>query len=173
MSTTSPKRNPSRMPCFTQTLTRQPVGDDESGSAERTLPSESSSRSRRKTSRASSRGALAPCSNSVVMRSARVLMNRWGKPSRLASYSRRCSKHLQVLEHAHHLLARGRARRDHRQPIVLVEQPPRGHRRLHRGRVGFDEVHLAERQGPRGEGARPRVNPALTPLHALRHLRGG
>ena len=27
MSTVSPKRNPSRMPCFTQVLTRQPVGD--------------------------------------------------------------------------------------------------------------------------------------------------
>src|SRR5882762_2586218 len=37
MSTMSPKRNPSRMPCFTQTLTRQPVGDDASGSAEREL----------------------------------------------------------------------------------------------------------------------------------------
>ena len=32
----SPNLNPSRMPCLTQVLTRQPVGDDASGSADRT-----------------------------------------------------------------------------------------------------------------------------------------
>src|SRR6266850_1464008 len=171
MSTTSPKRNPSRMPCFTQTLTRQPVGDDASGSAERTVPSESSSRRRRNASRASSRGAFEPCSNRRVMRSARVLMNPWGEPSRLASYTRRRSKHLQVLQHAHHLLARGRARRDHRQPVVLLEQPHRRHRRLHRHWVGLDEVHLAERQQPRVQAARRRVVVVLGQLHDVRHLR--
>src|SRR5258705_6005461 len=124
MSTTSPKRNPSRMPCYTQTLTRQPVGDDASGSAERTVPSDSSSRRRRKASRASSRGALEPCSNRRVMRSARVLMNLWGEPSRLASYTRRRSKHLEALQHPHHPLARRPAPAGPRQPGVLPQQPP-------------------------------------------------
>src|SRR5258705_12532408 len=107
MSTTSPKRNPRRMPCFTQTLTRQPVGDDGSGSAERTLPSESSSRKRRNASRASSRGALLPCSNSVVMVVASDIDG--------GLHPRRGAEHLQVLQHVHHLLARGGAWRGPRQ----------------------------------------------------------
>ena len=52
MSTTSPKQKPTRMPCFTQTLTRQPVGEDGSGSAARTRPAASSARSRANVSRA-------------------------------------------------------------------------------------------------------------------------
>src|SRR5438128_1607786 len=125
MSTMSPKRKPRRMPCFTQTLTRQPVGEEASGSAARTLPSDSSSRKRRKTWRASSRGGLLPCSKSVVMCWARALMDVAGltKPAlpRPGSYAGGGAKHLQVLQDPHHFLARGRARRDERQSIVLVE----------------------------------------------------
>src|SRR5215218_4232916 len=111
MSTTSPKRKPSRMPCFTQALTRQPVGDEGSGSAARTLPNESSSRKRRNTSRASSRDALLPCSNKVVTRSASVLMN----------------PEFEVLQHADDFLACGGTGRNKRQPVGLLEQSHRGH----------------------------------------------
>ena len=58
-ATTSPQRNPTRMPCLTQGLTRQPVGDDGSGSAARTRPAASSVRRSAKAPRASSRSASA------------------------------------------------------------------------------------------------------------------
>src|ERR1700753_871118 len=48
-----PRRKPSRMPCLTQALTRQPVGCDASGSAERRVPASRASRSCRKALRAS------------------------------------------------------------------------------------------------------------------------
>src|SRR5688572_27321802 len=67
MSTTSPNRKPRRMPCFTQTLTRQPVGDAESGSADRTRPADRPSRSSRNAPRAASRDAALPCSKSSEM----------------------------------------------------------------------------------------------------------
>src|SRR5436190_18090287 len=39
-STRSPQRNPTRIPCFTHVLTRQPVGADASGSAARPRPAD-------------------------------------------------------------------------------------------------------------------------------------
>ena len=60
-STRSPQRNPTRIPCFTQVLTRQPVGADASGSAARTRPADSSSRSAANTDRLSLLSADAPC----------------------------------------------------------------------------------------------------------------
>ena len=50
--TVSPKRKPSRMPCLTQVLTRQPDGDAASGSAARTSPRPSARCSSKNASRA-------------------------------------------------------------------------------------------------------------------------
>ena len=60
-STRSPQRKPTRMPCFTHVLTRHPVGVDSSGSAARTRPLASDSRSIAKTDRLSVLSADAPC----------------------------------------------------------------------------------------------------------------
>src|SRR5688572_20475013 len=60
-SSRSPHRNPTRIPCFTHVLTRQPVGADASGSAARTRPADISSRSFAKTDRLSLLSAAAPC----------------------------------------------------------------------------------------------------------------
>src|ERR1700722_4876940 len=52
-SSRTPRRNPSRMPCFTQALTRQPVGELGSGEAERSCPDSRAARSERKAGMAS------------------------------------------------------------------------------------------------------------------------
>src|SRR5712691_3010498 len=56
----SPNLNPSRMPCFTQVFTRQPIGLEASGSAARTSPDDSASRRRANAARAVARSADAP-----------------------------------------------------------------------------------------------------------------
>src|SRR5262245_51758783 len=54
MSTIAPMRKPSKMPFFTQVLTRQPVGEDGSSSAARTSPRLSASLKARNSARCSS-----------------------------------------------------------------------------------------------------------------------
>ena len=54
MSTIPPMRNPSRIPFFTHGLTRQPVFEDESGSAARTAPVFSASLRRANSAKCSS-----------------------------------------------------------------------------------------------------------------------
>ena len=60
----SPERKPSRMPCLTQALTRQPVGAAASGSAARTLPADSAARSRSNAARARCRPPPSGCAAS-------------------------------------------------------------------------------------------------------------
>ena len=67
MSTTSPNLKPRRIPCFTQVLTRQPIGLDASGSAARTSPADNASRSFPKTTRAARRSASAPAAASSLI----------------------------------------------------------------------------------------------------------
>src|ERR1700733_9476656 len=52
ISSSAPRRKPSRIPCLTQAFTRQPVGEAASGSAARTSPASSAERSARKVVRA-------------------------------------------------------------------------------------------------------------------------
>src|SRR5262249_48448801 len=63
----SPNLKPSRMPCFTQVLTRQPSGAAASGAAARPAPEESASRSPANAARARSRSADAPAVTSSLM----------------------------------------------------------------------------------------------------------
>ena len=65
---------------------------------------------------------------------------------------------------------KGVARRHERETIVLVEQSHRRHRRLHGNRIGFDEVHLDERQQPVVQLPGARVVAALAQLDDLGHL---
>ena len=77
-STMSPNLKPRRMPCFTQVLTRQPSGLDASGSAARTAPDDSASRSCAKAARAASRSADAPAATRALMSVSSMLVNgRW------------------------------------------------------------------------------------------------
>src|SRR4051812_33598204 len=78
MSTTPPIRNPRRMPFFTQALTRQPVGEDESGSAARILPSLSAILNWPKTSKC----CFVYCSGLLSKRSSILACNS-GAPDRL------------------------------------------------------------------------------------------
>src|SRR5438874_288982 len=63
----SPNLNPSRMPCFTQVFTRQPIGLEASGSAARTSPEESAARRRANAARAAARSADAPAATRDVI----------------------------------------------------------------------------------------------------------
>src|SRR6185436_1137733 len=142
MSTVSPNLKPSRMPCLTHAFTRQPVGAEGSGDAARTSPADSASRSRVKTARALVRSAAVPAATSASTSAWRV--NGSGR-RRSASYQRRLDE-AEFVEHACDLLLRVLARRAHRQAVALLDEAHRRHRRLHRHRVGFDEVDLHQRQ---------------------------
>src|SRR4029077_11468048 len=58
----SPNLKPSRIPCLTHVFTRQPTGDDGSGSAARTSPADSAARRSTNIARADSLSAEAPAS---------------------------------------------------------------------------------------------------------------
>src|SRR3954471_23902464 len=58
----SPNLKPSRIPCFTHVFTRQPTGDEASGSAARTSPADSAARSFSNIARADSLSADVPAS---------------------------------------------------------------------------------------------------------------
>src|SRR5450432_2986085 len=107
----SPNLKPSRMPCFTQRLTRQPIGLDASGSAARTWPDDNASRSRANTARASSRSADAPAATRLLMSVSSMRLR--SLASRLALHE----GHVQEPErfqHVENLLLRLRLRRHHR-----------------------------------------------------------
>ena len=180
MSTMSPKRKPSRMPCFTQTLTRQPVGD-----ARRARPR---ARVRRTARRAAERTPRAPRPSGA----AAALLEESGDPVarwscegqaelarqsafRTASTVRRAPRRRAASAAA----ARARsapscaaARRHERQAVALLDQPHRRHRRLARDRIGLDEVHLNERQQPVVQLARAGEVASLAQLDDLRHSAG-
>ena len=162
MSTTSPKRKPSRMPCFTQTLTRQPVGDDGIGLGGAHAPG----RQLRAQPRERLAGRVLRRGGALLEERGDLLLARSRHDARAAAPSRRscCSTR-------HHLLARRRARRHQRQPIALLDEPHRRHRRLARDRIGLDEVDLDERQQPVVQLARAGEVALLAQLDDLRHLR--
>ena len=172
MSTMSPKRKPSRMPCFTQALTRQPVGDDGIGLRRAHLAG------RQLVAQAQERLAR------LLPRRAASLLEESGDARvdeiRSSDVAGSCSARLTTRAAAPSifsccrtridLLARGGARRHQRQTIALLEQPHRRHRRLYGNRIRFDEVDLHERQQPRVQPARAGVVAALRHLDDLRHL---
>src|SRR5713101_3887600 len=121
----SPNLKPRRMPCLTHALTRQPVAVEASGSAARTCPEESASRSRANTVRAVSRSAAGPASTSDLI-----------SCSSISSSSAWCSvlclgaaqglhqsafEQAERLEHVHYLFLRLCFWRDHRQPVHFFE----------------------------------------------------
>ena len=172
-STRSPQRNPTRMPCFTQVLTRQPVGADASGSAARTRPADSSSRSCANTD-----SALAlVCRRALLIQPLDVFRQLAAPPNRSRAHpgGRHLSATPSSLSTFSDLRARFRARRHHRQAVGLLEQPHGRHRRLHGNGVGLDEIDRASAAAaPRESSARPqsrrarRLRPSATSRAALR-----
>ena len=132
-STMSPNRKPSRMPCFTQVLTRQPVGARRIGlgGAHRARPTAPRAAARTP-SRAASRSARRARGDQIVdlVSSMRVPAIRRARAQTSAPSAGRapCSTLVDLL------LRLGR-RRHHRQPVHLLEQSHRRHRGLHRHRV--------------------------------------
>ena len=66
-STMSPKRKPSRMPCFTHVFTRHPEGVERSGCADRTVPASSAAFSSPNAARAAALLAPAPAATNDSM----------------------------------------------------------------------------------------------------------
>ena len=157
MSTRSPKRKPSRMPCLTQALTRHPVGEDGSGSAARTAPGLESQpqfvegRARRRLVGAGTRG-----------------------DERFDGDPEACMRDFEaeLFQEADDLLLRRLARRHHRQAIDLFAQAHRRHRELHRAGIRLDEVAEHQRHQLVVQLAGRLVVAALGRFHQLRHLGG-
>ena len=165
-STMSPNRKPSRMPCFTQALTRQPVGLRRIGLGGAHVAGATARRAAARTRRAPpSRSAVAPGANSSSMSvSSRV---RCDAPS---ASTLQQSPRLDRAPAESSSATRGRGRH-HRQPVHLLEQAHRRHRRLHRNRVRLDEVDVHQRQERACASARAAAkSPRSARFDHLRHL---
>ena len=134
----SPNLKPSRMPCFTQVFTRQPNGLDASGSAARTAPDDSASRSR--TKRLARHSAIGRRTGRDQIRSTCCLE----RHARSAPFKRPSSLSTRMTFSRDSGLAATIGRR-----IDLFDESHRGHRRLHRAWIRLDEVGRHQRQDPR------------------------
>ena len=129
MSTVSPKRKPSRMPCLTQVLTRHPVGDDASRSADRTSPALKAERAARRRPRAPH-----PCPQPCRPRRAVRLCDCSVIDVRVRHASRRPLADRARCRIATIFSCDAGLGEHHRQPEHLFAESHRGHRELHRAR---------------------------------------
>src|SRR5688500_11450122 len=128
MSTRSPNRKPSRMPCLTHVFTRHPVGVEPSGSADLTEPASSAAFNSYKAASAAALFAAAPAA------------------ARASTVD--CRTNPQLLQERDDLFLRRRARRHHRQPVRVLAQSHRRHREFHRTGIRFHEVAQHQRHQP-------------------------
>src|SRR5271154_3898336 len=130
MSVTAPMRNPSRMPFFTQALTRQPDGDFSSGSAARTSPA--------------FRASLNDW-NSARCRG-RYLAGGWSKICSMSCSICCCSMHLphesDGFENVPDFFQVFDFRRHERETPDGLEQAHFGHGGFGGAGIGFDEIHF-------------------------------
>src|SRR5215208_7798352 len=109
----SPNLNPSRMPCLTQVLTRQPVGDEASGSAARTEPFSRAAFSSLKAARPCARSAPAPAAASASMVDCRLMLGV------------HALQDIKLLQQGADLFLRRGAGRNHRQAVGLFAESHR------------------------------------------------
>src|SRR5580698_7868878 len=129
--TTAPMRRPDRMPFLTQMFTRQPLGVDPSGSAERIAPRLRASLNRAKSSKSCSVNVPAFLSNRA---SILVCMRAPGRGQEAARP-----------QNGRDLLAARFGGRSHGQSPHRLQQAHHGHGAFHRNGVGLHEIHFHQR----------------------------
>ena len=142
VSTTRPRRKPSRMPFLTQPLTRQPSG---AGLRRAHLARSPARRSSSSKTRARLVAQRLGGQRVVAPRSAR------GRSSRTLTTAARARR--SAARRASRVASRGRA---HGQAEALLAQAHQGQRRLHRDGVRLHEVQVHEAQQPVVDAARLR-----------------
>src|SRR5579872_6688604 len=156
ISTVAPIRNPSRMPFFTQALTRQPFGALASGSAARTSPALSASLNCRNNATCFSEYEPGFSSKSRSISACSISL-----PDQADAF-----EHAANLCHVLHLW------RDERQAPDGLKQTHRSHGGFHGNRIRFDEVHLHQREEAPVNFARGLEIVRSTEMRELSHFSG-